>query len=202
MIKFDKLDWPIDKVWITSDTHWSHKNICSGISQWPDINKCRKFDTLDEMNAAIINGINDNVKEDDLLIHNGDVSFGGKDNIPIFQSLIKCKNIIYIEGNHDHHLKHYVQNLTKKLYLQIDEYEFVLSHFPEFHWHNMEKGSFMLHGHLHDDRDGIIKQMHDNYRIMDIGIDVAFRLYGEYRPFRLTEVIGLLENKYIKDRHV
>jgi len=57
------------KVWFTSDTHYAHTNICRAISNWPDEDKTRDFESLDKMNAAIVNAINNNVGPDDILFH-------------------------------------------------------------------------------------------------------------------------------------
>jgi calcineurin-like phosphoesterase family protein len=98
------------KVWITSDTHYSHKNICRGTTNWrlPDGSKpeeqTRPFETIDKMNAAIVNNINSVVGQDDVLIHLGDWSFGGFENIEEFYHRLICKNIHLILGNHDHHI--------------------------------------------------------------------------------------------------
>ena len=80
------------KVWITSDTHYGHKNICRGVTNWrlPDgsvpIDQTRDFDTIERMNESIIRNINSVVGQDDVLIHLGDWSFGGFDNIEIFRN--------------------------------------------------------------------------------------------------------------------
>ena len=77
-------------VWIFSDQHYNHKNICRGITNWRTkddevpISQTRDFDTLDKMNAAIVNNINETVMQDDILICLGDWSFGGFENIKIF----------------------------------------------------------------------------------------------------------------------
>ena len=79
MIKIDK----DKKVWITSDTHFGHKNICRGVTAWrlPDgsipITQTRDFGSISEMNDMIVNNINCVVGQDDVLIHLGDWSFGG-----------------------------------------------------------------------------------------------------------------------------
>ena len=96
----------MSNIWFVSDTHFMHKNICIGVSEWDDKAKsCRNFQTLEEMNELIINNINKYVKEDDILYHLGDWSFGGIDNICEFRKQIKCKNIYLVPGNHDHHIK-------------------------------------------------------------------------------------------------
>lgn len=199
MIPFEKLDWPIHKVWATSDLHYSHKNICTGVSVWPDKNQCRNFDTIEEMDNAILNSINGTVKEEDLLIIAGDFAFGGEQNIPKLLDNINCKNIIGVYGNHDHHLHKYKDRFIKlehKLYLQFGMYKFVISHFPEMCWHNMEKGSIMLHGHLHGHKDAYLKKYSDLFRIMDVGIDVTGYL------FNLLEIGKLMEIKKTHERHV
>ena len=71
MIKIDK-DFKGD-VWVTSDTHYNHANICRGTTSWrkPDgsvpINETRDFKNLDLMNDTIVNNINSIVKEDDII---------------------------------------------------------------------------------------------------------------------------------------
>ena len=95
-----------DNIWFTSDTHYSHKNICLGVSEWSEPERsCRNFLNLTEMNDEIVYQINRNVKEDDILFHLGDWSFGGIDKIWEFRKKINCKNIHLVLGNHDHHIK-------------------------------------------------------------------------------------------------
>jgi predicted phosphodiesterase len=56
------------------------------------------------MNQALVDGINKNVKFNDVLIHLGDWSFGGIDKIWEFRKQINCQNIYHVYGNHDHHI--------------------------------------------------------------------------------------------------
>lgn len=108
MITFDLQK---QNVWVTSDTHYGHKNICRGTSEWnrdelnPGHSGTRDFKTLSEMNEALVYGINAHVQPDDILIHLGDWSFGGLDNIFVFRNRLACKNIYLAYGNHDHHIK-------------------------------------------------------------------------------------------------
>ena len=96
----------MNNIWFVSDTHFMHKNLCLDVSEWDDKEQsCRNFQTLEEMNELIVNNINKYVKEDDILYHLGDWSFGGIGNIWEFRKQIKCKNIYLVPGNHDHHIK-------------------------------------------------------------------------------------------------
>jgi len=89
----------------TSDTHFHHKNIVAGTSEWDDKRECRDFDTLEEHNAKLVQNINALVKPNDILYHLGDWSFGGVERIWEFRKQLHCKNIHLILGNHDHHIE-------------------------------------------------------------------------------------------------
>lgn len=202
----------VDNVWVTSDLHLYHKNICSATSEWEDKERCRKFSSIEDMNKTILNGINNNVKPNDCLIILGDVLFGEKDYINFFKSL-ECKNIIYVFGNHcsmnkfmdvyNYSFSAYkiysATNLTK---ISIDKQEVVLCHYPIIHWENQDRGSFLMHGHLHGYESKWVKEFHDTMRTMDVGIDVAYKELGEYIPFKWEYIKGKLKSKpFNLERH-
>lgn len=96
----------IGKIWLTSDTHYNHKNICRGLSNWANKEATtRDFQTLEKMNDTMVNNINSWVMPDDILYHLGDWSFGGIESIWKFRQRIVCKNVHLISGNHDDHIK-------------------------------------------------------------------------------------------------
>ena len=70
------------RLFFTSDTHYSHSNICRGTTRWVGAdNMTRDFETLEKMNSTLVNNINEVVGQDDILIHLGDWSFGGFEKI-------------------------------------------------------------------------------------------------------------------------
>ena len=89
-------------IYFTSDSQYSHSNICKSTTEWTDISRCRNFNSISEMNDHIVDNINSIVGEDDILFHLGDWSFGGFDKISEFRNKLVCKNIHIITGNHDH----------------------------------------------------------------------------------------------------
>ena len=117
-----KLDDNVN-VWITSDTHYSHKNICRGTTNWRLPNgqipeaQTRNYSTVEKMNSAIVNNINELVGQDDILIHLGDWSFGGFEQIEEFYNRLICKNIHLIMGNHDHHIDDNRSNIRRLFFL-------------------------------------------------------------------------------------
>jgi calcineurin-like phosphoesterase family protein len=193
-------------IWITSDTHYGHTNIAGPkISKWDS--GYRNFNTVHEMNTAIIDGINKYVKEDDILYHLGDWSFGGVHNIKYFRDSIICKNIHLIRGNHDQHIVDktikFKESVFKPLCLfssvqdvlevRHGKHRFFMSHYPHLSWHHAYKGVIMLHGHEH----GSFDHLNENTLRMDVGIDSSYKIFGEYRPFSIEEILDINSRKKI-----
>jgi calcineurin-like phosphoesterase family protein len=201
------------RLWVCSDTHYNHKNICRGVTNWRTdsgevpVNQTRPFDTLEQMNARIVAGLDASVGQDDILFHLGDFSFGGFENIEIFRNRIVCKNIHLILGNHDHHIERNrggVRSLFKSvndiLTLHVEMYKeskkapkivhtFELSHYPIASWKNMNNGVIHLCGHVH---------LPPNKRLfagkaMDVGIDG-----NNMNPISIEEVLSIMGNQPIK----
>ena len=126
MMKFDKL-LTTGRVWITSDTHYHHTNICRGITNWRTqdgkvpVDSTRDYFSMDQMNDAIVDNINSKVGQDDTLIHLGDLAFGGFDKIGQFLDRLVCKNIHLVLGNHDQHIKNDRSDIQSK-FLSVNHY--------------------------------------------------------------------------------
>ena len=89
----------------TADTHLGHTNI---------IKYCnRPFKSTSEMDATIINNINEVVKSDDILYHLGDFSLGNPGYIINYLERINCKKIRLILGNHDKEIRKRPQHYFK-----------------------------------------------------------------------------------------
>lgn len=204
-------------IWFTSDTHYSHKNICKGSSSWEDKSGCRDFKDQNEMNDIMVNNINKVVKSQDILYHLGDWSFGGIDNIYKFWKRLVCKNIHLVLGNHDKHIENnYVlsdlleeskgvlnssdikeEDLAgaQNLFLSVSNYKeisingqfIVLCHYPIISHNKCHKGSWMIHGHCH----GSLEPEYYKGRKM---IDVDIYGHPEFRPYNLNEIRKIMNN--------
>lgn len=186
--------------WISSDFHINHSNIAGkNTSRWDD--GYRIFNSVDEMNDTIINNVNKYVKWDDTLWFLGDFCFGGHHLTPKWRSMINCQTIHWIIGNHDEHAYKYVDDFTSVLDYwegKIDSYKFVLMHYAMRVWNHSHKGVYHCYGHSHSSLE------HTPYgRSMDVGIDNAYRLFKEYRPFSIEEVVKILSRRSIQiiDNH-
>ena len=187
------------QLFFTSDTHYSHSNICSATTNW-SVNDgyARKFDSLEDMNQRLVDNINNMVGEDDILIHLGDWSFGGFDKIEEFRSRIICKEIHLILGNHDTHIERNREDIQKLFtsvqnYLQLEytnktTHRFIICHYPICSWHDMKKGVFHLFGHLHTPKEG--KYM--TGRSMDVGMDG-----NDLMPYDIDDIVRKLSGRPI-----
>ncbi len=189
------------RVYITSDTHFGHKNICRGVTNWRTqdgeipIDATRDFQTIEQMNERLIDGINHHVGQDDTLIMLGDVSFGGFDNIGTFLERLVCHNIHLILGNHDHHIENN-RDFVKERFLSVQHYmeinindrNFVLCHYPLQSWHGMNKGVIHLHGHVHLPEH----RKFGNGKKMDVGVDG-----NGMDPYSIDEIIKLMDKRSV-----
>jgi len=201
---------PTQQLYFTSDTHYMHQNICRGTTRWSNADDfCRDFDTLDQMNDRIVNGINSAVGQDDILFHLGDWSFGGFERIEEFRNRINCKNIHIVLGNHDHHIERDREGI-RRLFTSVNQYlelevkgndweqNYVLMHYPIVSWNKMNDGVIHLHGHVHLSVDRRIGKG----KTMDVGVDG-----NGLDPLHTSDIKRLMKDQPIKsgfefDHHI
>lgn len=176
---------PHNKVWFTSDTHFSHANI---------IKYCKRpFDSVEEMNEILIDNWNMVVSNDDLVICGGDFALGNSNQtISVLNRLNGFK--ILIKGNHE---KSVLSNKDAKEYFNggiydlleiriLDEevsdgfQDIILCHYPMLSWDKSHRGSWQLFGHVHGMLDG-------DHRLSPNQIDIGVDSNG-FRPISYEEV--------------
>ena len=198
MIIYEKLQFPKSKIWLTSDTHAYHKNICRGTSTWEGGHEqsVRDFDTPIQMTDELINQINKNVKEDDLLIHLGDWSFDGESRIAEFRSRIICKNIYLVYGNHDHNIinkSEYQSQFLRTdhvMYLRSENLKFFISHYPHYVWHQGHHGVIHLYGHCIDiDTEILTNNGWKTYETINYDDLVYSSVDGELFQYEIKNII-------------
>ena len=175
------------RYFFTGDTHFSHKNV---------IKYCnRPFETAAEMNEKLIENWNKVVTKSDIVYHVGDVAFE-KDQDKLDKLLSKLhgeKHLVW--GNHDKGLKgskllrhfHSLSDI-KTLVVPVTKGEIishqriVLCHYAMRVWDQAHYGALQFYGHSH----GTLPHMANQ---LDVGVDNASNLLGEYRPFSFEEAI-------------
>ena len=135
------------KTFFTSDLHLqSSEN--PGIIDWAH----RPFKSVAKHDAALIRGINERCKPDDLLIHVGDfMNYGknrgteaGRNKPDFYLSQIACQ-VVFLEGNHDPN--NHVRCIGRTLTTKVGRY--VVS-VPWYDWYRAARVQIHLCGHVHD----------------------------------------------------
>ena len=186
-------------IYLTSDLHLGHKSILRYVD--------RPFNSVEEMNEALINNINSVIKPNSDLYILGDLYFGPnqEENTFEYAKKIKCKHIHLIRGNHDMHLDKLIKlNEEYKVFETIAPYKeinyekrrIVLCHFPfmDNAWNKAMHGSIDLHGHLHSNKNYNLEQKAKGLLRYDVGVDA-----NDYKPVLLDDILeffkGIEPNK-------
>lgn len=175
-IKPMKLDSSKQRIWFTSDLHFSHKNILKFCK--------RPWDTVEEMDEGLIQNWNRVVGKDDLVFNLGDFAFATNGR---WKELINRLNghIHLILGNHD--VVRWPRDKTMELFdsvshqmiLKIDGRTVYLNHYPYLcfggAWRKPENAVYQLFGHVHSgpncggtDTDRLVNLFPYQY---DVGVD-------------------------------
>jgi calcineurin-like phosphoesterase family protein len=171
----------IEKVFITSDSHYFHTNI---------IKYCdRPFKDVIEMNQELVKRWNNVIDNDTIVFHLGDFCLGRTDTALHILNSLNGK-IYFIKGNHDKTVL--AKSYTKKRFEWIkDDYEFyyndihfLLTHRPLC---SLTKNTIVLHGHVHK-RTNILEK-HGSNILLDIGVDA-----WNFTPISLEKIIHYIND--------
>ncbi len=170
-------------IYFSSDLHGHHSNI---------IKHCnRPFDSIEDMNDAMIQNINRVVKPNDTMYVIGDfVWWGGSDEqIANFCRKINCKNLHLVIGNHDEPIldklkPHFVSGDYLKE-IRHAQRTIVMCHYAMRTWNQSHRGSFHLYGHSH----GQLPDDPHSYSF-DVGVDCH-----NFKPLSIEEVFEIMEKK-------
>lgn len=151
------------KNFFVSDLHFGHTNILKFCST------TRKYDSVEEMNRALIARWQEQVTEEDTVYILGDVFFTKLDEaLSIMIQLPGHKHLIL--GNHDKVIRNNpellacFESVSEYKTITIDKIHVVLFHFPVAEFDKMHYGSWHCFGHTHG-----------NYthpgKAVDVGVD-------------------------------
>lgn len=139
--------------WFTSDHHFGHENIIKFQN--------RPFNSVEEMDEAMITFWNLVVSPTDTVYHLGDFTLLGIEEFIRYRSRLNGR-IAFVYGGHD---QKWVRDYSKlsfypeiwnrtTLYpqlmdIKINKKYITLCHYPLFSWEKSHYGSYHLHGHIH-----------------------------------------------------
>jgi calcineurin-like phosphoesterase family protein len=189
------------QTWFSADWHLGHEGILTH-----RLTRDGDFASVDEMDAAIIDGINAVVKPKDTLYFLGDFGWQAS-KYGHFRSRLNVRGLHCIRGNHDrasltHHCSTFAGMMHRKFrWPGLDHrVKIHMSHYPILSWDAMHHGGIHLYGHAHGIYEDNLDKIHPGRRSMDVGIDNIHRLTGKWRPISLGEVIDLLGGDTTADR--
>ena len=184
------LQFPGNKVYFTSDTHFGHANI---------IRFCqRPFQDVEAMNEALIANWNQVVGADDIVFHLGDFCIGGSAQWTNALTRLNGKKYLIV-GNHDfknlrQHYETYFEKITMQMYIQVDQQSILLNHNPFLCYGGSYGDVWQLFGHVHTrpNNTGL-----DTPRLehlfptqYDVGVD-----NNDYRPVSFPQVKAIIERQ-------
>lgn len=153
--------------------------------------RLRGFETVEEMNEAILDNHNAVVGKRDTFYFLGDLSFGLAEDVRKFYARMNgVKHLIV--GNHD---AAKVRNLSWSSVndlsrISVNGQKIVLAHYPLLTWQNAHHGTWHLHGHSHGNG-----RWADSTRI-DVGIDCSERHgLGAFMPFSYDDVAAIMATR-------
>lgn len=173
------------------------------------------------MNDGLIESVNKIVKENDILWFLGDFLFERDHYLEVakdIRSRINCKTIHLLYGNHDRpslaqvfntahqYLEVSIDPDTGKYWMGMAEMRsqeankgitIALCHYASLTWKDSHKNPPAYHafGHSHGSLDDWINEHLPGHKMMDVCVDSAYKVLGEYRPFSLKEFVNLLKDK-------
>lgn len=176
-------------IWFSSDVHFFHNNILKYSN--------RPFSTVEEMNDEIVNRWNSRILSDDTFYFLGDWAFalnGNPEKAIEIRRKIKCRNIHFILGNHDHIIRKYSDQLMRdQIFLSITDVFEVrctkpsiwLSHYAHRTWPKMHHGRYHLYAHSH----GTLPE-DQNALSFDVGVDT-----NNFYPYSFDQVKEKMRTK-------
>lgn len=159
-------------------------------------------ESIQIMDNYLIDQINKTVGKDDVLFHLGDFALPGNhyyyEICKEYFERINCQKIILIWGNHD---KKTIGGLFEQTHdiLNVNLEKFsenlVLCHYSMAIWDRSHRKAINLYGHSHAEAENWLETIMPGRRSMDVGVDNAARILGEYRPFSDEEIIRIMNAK-------
>jgi calcineurin-like phosphoesterase family protein len=171
-------------VYFTADLHLGHKNLLRHRPQ---------FQTVEEMDEALIENWNDRVTDDDTVYLCGDFSFRSHRSPESYLAQLAGKKIL-IRGNHDlSWLKKTDPAVLEQYFEGIYDFHMArkngvllrFSHYPMISWENSRHGSLLICGHIHNQTSGIEYELFRQIPFAwNAGVDI-----NDFRPVTLPELI-------------
>ncbi len=173
-------------IYFTSDLHLGH----AGIMKHQPERLALFGGDVDAMDTAIIDSINSYVNAEDELWILGDFSWKASKH-GHYRQRLKVRSIHVVTGNHDSSsLRNHVSSMNDMVYRKFGRQKFHMTHYPMVSWRSREYGTIHLYGHCHGTMEAALNDLWPTRRAQDVGIDYAYRVFGDWRPFSMDYIMA------------
>jgi calcineurin-like phosphoesterase family protein len=165
------------KVWITSDSHFDHRNILFHCH--------RPFSNVEEMNDVISNNWNETVAKEDLVYFLGDLEWSRKDWLSKLNGRIQ-----WIRGNHDKDQGHGRQFLPRFVFLRHSDISFMLIHDPDDECVKLinDPKMWVIAGHHHNNYPDVYPFFDYSKRRINVSVEMT-----EYKPVLFMDLVNRIK---------
>ena len=174
-------------IFFTADHHFGHANI---------IRHCaRPFQSVEEMDRVLLDNWNTRIKPQDTVYILGDLFFRNAVSAEEYlQKMNGAKHLIV--GNHDKdwmkriELNSHFKSVSHMLEINDGAHKITLCHYPMMTWNGIAKGTYMIHGHIHNNIEAdyfpLIRAMPN---LLNAGVDV-----NDFKPVNFNQLLKNNEN--------
>lgn len=168
-------------------------------------------EAVEMMDTTIIDNINGMVGKNDVLWHLGDFSmFSDRDHgyynrCRAYRDRINCEHVNIIWGNHDDYC---IRDLFEEAWdletVRVNGQSFVLCHYAMAVFNKSHRGAIQLYGHSHSQAENWMNNNMPGRRSMDVGVDNAAIILGNYAPFSCDEIMQIMRKRdgFSMDHHI
>ena len=181
-------------IYFTADLHFGHANVMRLCN--------RPFQSVEEMDNALIANWNGCVKPNDDIYILGDFMFKAPSGAAHrYLSQLNGRKYL-IRGNHDKPMKdtelcpHDLQWIKDYFVLKQNGRQYVLFHYPILEWANYFRGAVHLYGHVHNNASSAARMEALTGPAFNVGVDC-----NGYKPVSIERINELAETRNIPEDH-
>ena len=179
-------------IFFTADLHLGHANIIKHCS--------RPFSSVEEMDEHLIRAWNSRVRPKDSVYIIGDLIFRSTASPESYLNRLQGKKHLIL-GNHDKDwvkkadMSQHFESVERFAEISDGQHKITLCHYPLMSWNQIAKGSYMVHGHIHNNQDAMyFPLMKEMPNLLNAGVEI-----NGYHPVKLDELIK--NNEIFKSGH-
>lgn len=169
-------------IYFTADLHFGHSNVISYEN--------RPFQTVEEMDGALIQNWNRRVSPEDEIFILGDLTLKGPEKANAILEQLQGRKYL-VRGNHDGYVERaafcqaHFQWVKDYHELVYQGRRFILCHYPLLSWNGMWRGAVHLHGHQHNPPCYNEENRKIGLARLDVGVDAQ-----NMAPISLEELLA------------